>query len=93
MTKRDKLVARFLSSPADFTWKELIRMLEEFGYRADSKGRTSGSRVRFAHNDHPPINLHKPHPGNIVRGYILRQLHEFLAAEGLLGDNDESDEI
>ncbi len=93
MAKREKLVARFLRFPADFTWDELIRFLSGFGYVPDAKGRTSGSRVRFARVGYPPINLHKPHPGHIVKRYQLRQVCEFLRAEGLLGDHDEPDEI
>jgi len=91
MGKREKLVARFLRFPADFTWDELTRLLSGFRYVPDEKGKTSGSRVRFARLGCPPINLHKPHPGNIVKRYQLRQVCEFLRAEGLLGDHDESD--
>jgi hypothetical protein len=93
MTKREKLIARFVSFPADFTWDELKRLLAGFGYGPAGKGKTSGSRVRFTREDYPPIILHKPHPGSIVRRYQLRQIHEFLMSEGLLGDDDESNEI
>ena len=61
-----------------------MRLLRSFGYEVESKGRTSGSRVRFARAGYPPINLHRPHPGPLVRRYQLRQVHEFLIAEGLL---------
>ncbi len=93
MARRDKLLARFLRLPTDFTWDELIRLLSDFEYTPDAKGKMSGSRVRFTRSGYPPINLHKPHPGNIVKRYQLRQVCEFLRAEGLLGDHDESNEV
>lgn len=93
MGKREKLVARFQRFPSDFTWNELTRLLSGFGYQPDDRGRTSGSRIRFARQGYPPINLHKPHPGNVVKRYQLRQVHELLVSEGLLGDHDESDEV
>jgi hypothetical protein len=42
--------------------------------------------VRFVRAGSPPINLHRPHPGTIMKRYQLRQVHEFLAREGLLKD-------
>jgi HicA toxin of bacterial toxin-antitoxin, len=84
MARQDKLLARFRRQPADFTWDELVRLLRSFGYEAESKGRTSGSRVRFTRPDCPSINLHRPHPGSIVRRYQLRDVQQFLIAEGWL---------
>ena len=82
MATRDKLLERFQQLPSDFTWKELVRFLKSFGYELESKGRTGGSRVRFVQPGCPPIILHRPHPGNIVRRYQLRQVPAFLVAEG-----------
>ena len=84
MPRRDRLLARFERFPADFTWDELVRLLRSFGYEQATTGRTGGSRVRFVRAGHPPINLHRPHPANIVKRYQLRQVHEFLRSEGLL---------
>ncbi len=84
MARQDKLLARFRRHPADFTWDELVRLLRTFGSEVESKGRTSGSRVRFARSGYPPINLHRPHPGSTVRRYQLREVQEFLVSEGLI---------
>ena len=84
MARQDKLLARFGAQPADFTWDELVRLLRGFGFVVESKGRTSGSRVRFTQPGSPPINLHRPHPGSIVRRYQLREVQAFLIAEGFL---------
>jgi len=45
----------------------------------------SGSRVKFDNGKADQmINLHKPHPGNIVKCYALRQLIEKLEQGGLI---------
>ncbi len=68
----------------DFTWKELTGLLKHLGYQEWKKSKTGGSRRRFVHETTPSVNLHKPHPDNIVKGYVIRELIEFLEHEGLL---------
>ncbi len=82
MSSKDKLIARFLTLPSDFTFEELERLLAIFGYAISNKGKTSGSRVVFKDKDGHPIMLHKPHPGNIVKQYALRQVLEELQSKG-----------
>ena len=84
MSSKDKLIARFQSLPSDFTFDELERLLTILGYTKSNKGKTSGSRVIFKDKDGHPIMLHKPHPGNIVKLYALRQVLEDLQSKGLL---------
>ena len=47
MSKKDKLMARLLSQPKDFTFDEVETLLGYFSYYIDNGGRTSGSKVRF----------------------------------------------
>jgi predicted RNA binding protein YcfA (HicA-like mRNA interferase family) len=76
MTKADKLVARFKTAKSDFTWNELSSMLESLGYRQQQG---AGSRVKFDNgNPDQKINLHKPHPGNEVKIYVIRELRKKL---------------
>ena len=84
MTRKDKLVARFLLRPRDFTWDELARLLAALGYSEAPTGRTGGSRRRFVHASAPAISLHKPHPGNIVKQYALDEVRRVLQEEKLL---------
>jgi len=84
MGTREKLIERFLRLPSDFTFDEMQRLLEGFGYEKGDKGRTSGSRVIFKNADKRPIMLHKPHPGNIVKGYAMKQVFGVLKEEGLI---------
>ena len=83
MSKLEKLLTRFKSIPADFTFDELTTLLQAFGYIRVSGGKTGGSRVEFRDRDSgAPIKLHKPHPGNIVKKYALEQVREFLEGRG-----------
>lgn len=82
MAKKDKLITRLLTVPADFTWQELVVLLKGLGYR-ELQG--NGSRVKFDNGDPAQlINLHKPHPGNIVKRYALRQLIDKLKQADLI---------
>jgi len=84
VTRRDKLVARLRSRPRDFTWDELVRLLNALGYRESTAGRTGGSRRRFVHPTAPTLAFHKPHPGNVVKMYVVDAVIETLTAEGLI---------
>jgi hypothetical protein len=73
MGTREKLIERFKRQPKDFTWQELIRLLGIFGFEIDNKGKTSGSRTVFVNND-DEIEIHRPHPSNIIKGYIMKNV-------------------
>lgn len=75
MTKKDKLLLRFLSIPKDFTFDELSSLLQSMGFEIENKGKTSGSRVAFVHvsfNKH--ILIHKPHPNKIMNRIYLKNI-------------------
>ena len=79
MGKHEKLLNRFLSKPKDFTFDELKTLLKGFGYNEIKSGKTSGSRVAFYNESTKHIiRLHKPHPRNIVKRYILDDLEKEL---------------
>ena len=84
MSRHDKLVVRFRSRPRDFTWDELVRLLTGLGYREVPTGRTGGSRRRFVHDTAPTLALHKPHPGNIVKLYVIDEVTRVLRDEELI---------
>ena len=81
---KEKLRERFLKLPSDFTFDEMQRLLEGYGYQKSDKGRTSGSRVIFKNGDKRPIMLHKPHPGNIVKDYAMKQVYADLKEAGFI---------
>ncbi len=81
MGRREKLIARFLNHPKDFTWDELVRLLHGAGFK-EAKG--AGSRRRFSHPEGPVILLHRPHPASIVKPYVLNEVRRCLIEENLI---------
>jgi len=84
MGTKEKLRERFKKLPSDFTFDEMQRLLEGYGYEKSNKGKTSGSRIIYKNGDKRPIMLHKPHPGNIVKEYAMKQVLEDLKEAGLI---------
>ena len=78
MSKRDKLIKRFLTMPSDFNYEEVVRLLGYFGFTEVIKGKTSGSRVKFENIEGIPIMFHKPHPNGIMKMYQLKQIRNVL---------------
>jgi len=79
MSKKEKLIQRFLSMPSDFHYDEMVKLLGYFGFTEVKKGKTSGSRVKFENEEGIPIILHKPHPSGIMKKYQMKQINEILA--------------
>lgn len=84
MGQKEKLINKLKSKPKDFTFDEAETLLKYLSYKRSNKGRTSGSRVIFTSEGHPPILLHKPHPRKELLSYQVKQLVEILEGEGLL---------
>ncbi len=84
MGQKDKLIQYLKSKPKDFTFADAETLLGFFGYTRSNKGKTSGSRVMFVSEKHPPIMLHKPHPRKELLAYQINQLIDILEQEGLL---------
>ncbi len=84
MGSKEKLIERFKRLPNDFTFDEMERLLSIFGYEKSNKGKTSGSRVIYRNENKRPIMLHKPHPGNIIKGYAMKQVLDELKEAGFL---------
>jgi len=87
MTRAEKLRSRAESIPADFTWQELVTLLHAYGFSEFSdKG---GSYRSFKTAAELKIFVHKPHPGNIVKKYLLRKVIGHLKEHGLMSANEE----
>ncbi len=84
LVQKDKLIERLKSNPKTFTFDEAETLLKSFSYRRSNKGKTSGSRVMFVSDIHPPILLHKPYPRKELKEYQIKQLIEILKQEGLI---------
>jgi len=93
MSTHEKLLKRFLSFPKDFTWEELIKLLRRYGYVQNTKGKTSGSRIEFENPESRiSLNLHKPHPRNILKPYHLKDTLKFLQKIGVVIEKNEESE-
>jgi predicted RNA binding protein YcfA (HicA-like mRNA interferase family) len=77
MSKSEKLLAKFLETPTrrDLTFQDLKIIMSKFGFVMEER---TGSRVAFTKEGEQPIMLHKPHPGNELKQYIVKQLQERL---------------
>ena len=83
MSKREKLIQRFLILPADFTFEEMVILLSYFDYHL--KIDAQGSRVKFInHRSNDIVHFHRPHPNNILKRYILKQVMIKLKSEGAI---------
>lgn len=85
MTKLEKLKIRILSRPSDFTFDELDSLLKNLGYVEQKLGKTAGSRKAYYHYEIKSlIRLHKPHPGNILKKYVVDMVVDTLTEKKLL---------
>lgn len=58
------------------------KFLTHFGYKELAKGKTGGSRRKFADAHKHIINLHKPHPKKIMKRYQLEEVIASLKERG-----------
>ena len=85
MSKKEKLIIKLKSKPKDFTYKEAKTLLELLGFYEFNKGKTSGSRVVFVNKiTNTKIELHKPHPNNIMKMYVVKNLLNKLIEIGVI---------
>jgi len=84
MTSIDKLKKTLKSRPKTYDWYDLKRVLESVGFSENTGGKTSGSLVKFTHPTIAPVVVHKPHPENQLKHYMVNQIADKLESEGLL---------
>jgi predicted RNA binding protein YcfA (HicA-like mRNA interferase family) len=74
VSKIEKLISRLKSDSTDFTWDELVKVLTYYGYEEMKKGKTGGSRRKFCNKNGQIISLHKPHPSDILKSYVIKEI-------------------
>lgn len=83
MGKKDILTERLLSMPKDFEQREMDTLMSQCGCVKNNRGRTSGSAVEYVHQATQRVfAYHRPHPGNILKPYILKAARQFLQSVG-----------
>lgn len=78
MSKLEKEIEKLKLNPKDYTYDEAKSLLNKFGFIEYNKGKTSGSKVRFINNKNAKIDLHKPHPSNILKTYQICEIYRVL---------------
>ena len=78
MSQREKLVARICRIPTDFTWDEMVRLMESFDYRELPNAGTS-HRKFYNEKSSRLISVPKPHhPRPYVGRSYLRAVVDHL---------------
>jgi hypothetical protein len=90
MNRRSKLLKRFRTLPRDFTFEEMVAVFKGCGFTLSNKGATSGSRIEFInYNDGNSYIMHKPHPSNIIKSYVMRQVYNYLEVNGYIDKKED----
>lgn len=84
--KNADLLYRFFEQPVprNIRWDETLRMLKKCGAEIDErKGKTSGSRTLVVLRGQIG-QLHRPHPGNELKPYVVRAVKKLLINSGVV---------
>ena len=85
MNKKEKLIKRFRTLPKDFTFEEVETLFQIHGFSLVNKGSTSGSRIKFYNEkDKNSFIMHKPHPSNIIKGYMMKDILNYLLSNNYI---------
>lgn len=85
MSRIQKIIFRLISKPKDFTYQELEKLLAYYGYTEIKRGKSAGARRAFIKTTTKHIiRLHKPHPGNVLKAYQVKNIIEELRSENTL---------
>jgi len=85
LSRKEKLLSKLLRRPKDFTYDEIVTLLDFFGYYELKKGKTTGSRRAFVHHQTKHvIRFHKPHPKNVLKRYQIEEIIDELTKSGLI---------
>jgi hypothetical protein len=85
MGTKEKLIDRFKRQPKDFKFDELSRLFQILGFEISQKGKTSGSRIEFVNSEKGiSYGAHKPHPDSTIKGYVMKQVLDFLKTNELI---------
>ena len=79
MAKKDKLLEKLCSRPANFTWNEAVTLMKQCNFELV---KNSGSKRVFRHSSGLKVFIHEPHPQNTLLDYAMRELIESLKSAG-----------
>lgn len=80
MSKLEKAITRLLKRPTDYTWSELVALMNALGFELRTIG---GSGRKFIQPETAAVlYLHEPHPSKVLKSYQIRLAIQFLRQEG-----------
>lgn len=79
MSKKQKLLDKLLSKPANFTWDEAVTLMRQHNFKML---KNDGSRRVFRHENGTKAAIHEPHPQNTLLKYAMEDLITALKASG-----------
>ena len=89
MGKKDALTQRFLDMPKDFEQREMDTLMNQYGCVRNDRGKTSGSAIKYVHQAAQRVfTYHRPHPGNIIKPYVLKAARQFLRGIGEIREEE-----
>ena len=81
MTRVEKLKSALFACPATFRFSDFERVMNSYGFALDTKGATSGSRIRFYREcDGRMLIMHSPHPGSELSAGAIKNAVRFLSS-------------
>jgi hypothetical protein len=84
VARKDKLIARLLSHPKDFTWSEACSVMIASGFALTNR---AGSRRLFTHVETKlKVSMHEPHSRSHLLPYELELLIDGLKGAGQIPD-------
>lgn len=84
MSRKAKLVREFRNATTEFPWEDFCRLLSQLGFQENRRGKTAGSRRKFAHSSTGMrIYADEPHDG-VMRKSMIKRLRSDLEARNLL---------
>jgi hypothetical protein len=72
VSKLQKAITRLLAKPSDYTWGELLSLMNGFGYELRTAG--GSSRKFFDPATKATFFMHEPHPSKVLKGYQVRAI-------------------
>ncbi len=90
MTSSAKRLARLKTLPKDFSWNELIPVMQSFGFswHTSSGGSSHGSFVNTS-TKRKLVGMYKPHGAEKIKRYQLQLVLVFLEALGRAEENED----
>lgn len=77
MGRKEKLKAKLDALPKNFTWDELVTLMNQYGFSLLKAKRGSGRK--FYNQDLDRLVLfHEPHPEKTLKRYILEEVKQLL---------------